>query len=158
MKKNILKALLFFAFILLMLRSDYYILTNFAHAPIPYADLQQYVNDWPAGGGINEMIEFLKFQASTGKIYVASQGTFGSLPTYAVEIYLGENKNIDKRGIWPIHDNIPPDLVEKAKQMPVYFIFNQTSNPPFGWPVRLIAKYQKGAGNAWLSIYQVVSE
>ncbi len=157
-KNNVFKLLFIFISVILMIRTDYYILTNFAIAPIPYADLQQYINDWPAGGGIKEMVEFFRFQSSTKKIYVASQGTFGSLPTYAVEIYLGEDKNVEKRGIWPIPDKIPSDLVEKAKHMSVYFVFNQTKTPPFGWPVRLIASYKKGVGDAELNIYQVVSK
>lgn len=138
----------------LMIRSDYYVLTNFAHAPIPFADLQQYFNDWPAGGGVREVVSFLQQKASTEKIYVLSEGTFGSVPTLAVEIYLGENKNIDKRGIYPLPPQIPPDLLTRAKTMPVYVILNQTQMAP-NWPLKFIAKYQKGIGNSFMSIYQV---
>lgn len=140
---------------LLPLRADYYILTNFARAPIPQLDLDQYNNQWPAGGGIKEIIAFLGERAGKDKIYVVSEGTFGSLPTYAVEIYLGDNRNVEKRGIWPVPKEIPTDFVEKAEVMPVYFIFNQTQIPPADWPIRLIAKYQKGVGDSFISLYQV---
>lgn len=143
-------------FILLMLRSDFYILTNFAEAPIPALDLKQYINGWPAGGGTDEIISFLNEKSKSGKIYVASEGTFGSLPTYAVEIYLGDNRKVEKRGIYPIPPDIPEDLLLMAKKMPVYFIFNQSQTPPISWPLRFIAKYQKGIANSYMSLYEVL--
>lgn len=140
------------------IRTDYLILNNFSRAPIPRPDVEQYSNSWPAGGGIKEIIEFLNDEASKGKIYVASEGTFGSLSTNAVEIYLGENKNVEKRGIWPLPIQIPQDLLEKSKHMPVYFIFNETQYPPppVDWPLKFIAKYKKGISEKWyVSLYQV---
>ena len=155
-KKTYQKVLILAFVFTLVLRSDYFILTDFARAPIAKADTNQFMNDWPAGGGLREVIAFLKEQAKDKKIYVATQGTFGSLPTYATEIYLDENKNIQKRGIWPIPPLIPEDLVEKAKSMKVFFIFNDTPEPPPGWPVKLVAKYQKGIGSSYLSLYEVI--
>jgi len=93
-KNNLIKTGVFLAFSLLMLRSDFYILTDFARAPIAKADTDQFVNAWPAGGGVKEIVSFFNEKAKSQKIYVATEGTFGSLPTYAMEIYLDENKNI----------------------------------------------------------------
>ncbi len=137
------------------LKADFFILTDTARAPIPKSDTNQYINGWPAGGGIRETINFLEKQAEKKKIYVASEGTFGSLPTYAVEIYLGDYKNVEKKGIWPLPVNIPTDLLSKAKIMPVYLILNPTQDPPPGWPLKLIARYQKGISNTYLSLYQI---
>lgn len=139
-----------------VLRADFLILTNPARAPIPRLDLEQYLNGWPAGGGIKEVINLLNEKAQKQKIYVASEGTFGSLPTYAVEIYLGDNKNVEKRGIWPLPKEIPTDLSEKAKVMPVYFIFNQTQKIPLEWQsLKLVTSYQKGIGDSYLSLYEI---
>ncbi len=151
-----LKGLVILVFVFLMLKSDYFIISNISYAPIPYADLEQYINGWPAGGGTKEIIAYLEKQAMNEKIYVASEGTFGSLPTYAVEIYLGDNKKVEKRGIYPIPPEIPIDLVDRAKKMPVYFIFNQTTMPPTSWPLELVAKYRKGVSDSYMSLYEVV--
>lgn len=142
-------------FLALWIRADYYIITNFAISPIPKADLTQYSNDWPAGGGIAQIISYLSNQSRKGPIYVASEGTFGSLPTYAVEIYLGDDKNVEKGGMWPVPDIVPLSLIKTAAKEPVYMIFNQTQMPPTGWPVKLIARYQKGIGNTSISLWQV---
>ncbi len=139
-------------------RADFYILTDFKSAPIPQPDLQQYINDWPAGGGTKEVIEILSREAEKSQIFVASEGTFGSLPTYAVEIYLGENKNIEKQGIYPLPDQLPEDLNEKAKIMPVFFILNESDAPPPLWPLQEIGVFQKGMGNAFMRLYKVIPQ
>lgn len=147
---------MFLVVVVSYMRVDYFIINDFSHAPIPKPDLGQYINSWPAGGGVKEMIAFFEEEVrQNGKIYVATQGTFGSLPTYAMEIYLGKNTNIETEGIYPLPNIIPEKLKEKAKTMPVYVVLNDTENPPSEWPVTLIVKYQKGIGDRYLSIYQV---
>lgn len=157
--ENITKKLIFYIIaivvLILPIYTDYFIITDLARAPIAPPDLGQYINSWPAGGGVREMIAFFDQESKKGKIYVATQGTFGSLATYAVEIYLGENKNILKRGIYPLPERIPNDLLEKAKIMPVYLVTNDSENAPPTWPLTLIGKYQKGIGDRHLSIYKV---
>lgn len=146
--------LCFVIFMTLWVRADYLILTDFAHAPIADSDLSQYINNWPAGGGIKEAIAYLSQQAQTKKIYIASEGTFGSLPTYAVEIYLGDNTNVEKGGIWPVPDQIPQDLLDKAKHMDVYMIFYQIPTKPL-WPLYLVGQWRKGIGHVYLRLYKV---
>ncbi len=158
-RQPIVKVLIVLAFIALSIRADYYVVTDFVHAPIAGPDLAQYIDDWPSGGGVKELVAFLTKQSSKGQLYVATEGTFGSLPTYAVEIYLGTNGNVNHRGFWPIPDKMPQDLLEKAKQMPVYIVFNQTQDPPVAdWPIKLIAKYQKGTWNRYMRVYQVIPQ
>ena len=156
LKNNLLKAGLVFVALVLPIRSDFYILADFARAPIAKADTDQFMNEWPAGGGVREVVAFAREESKKGKIYVATQGTFGSLPTYAMEIYLDENKNIEKRGIWPLPKDIPEDLVKRAKTIPVYLVLNDSPEVPSGWPVKLINRFQKGIGSAFMSLYEVI--
>lgn len=157
LKNNYIKVAIFVMAFAFIIRSDFFILTDFARAPIPKADTDQFMNEWPAGGGLKEIIPFLDKESKNGKIYVATEGTFGSLPTYATEIYLDHNKNIEKRGIWPVPTVIPEDLVERAKKQRVFVVFNETQTPP-AWPIKLVAKYQKGIGNSYMSIYEVIQD
>ncbi len=155
-KQKYVKFFIIVFFLAWYLRTDYFIVFDFAHAPIAGPDLTQYVNAWPAGGGVKEMVAYFNKVSVHQKIYVASEGTFGSVPTLAVEIFLDKNKNVEKRGMWPLPEDIPQDLLEKAKTMPVYMVFEQTQKPPKGWPVKLVIKYQKGIGDWYMSIYQVI--
>lgn len=158
MNKKIVGIILVVLLFTMYLYVDRFIIFDFAHAPIALSDLNQYLNAWPAGGGVNQMVEYFRQQSQNHKIYVASEGTFGSVPTLGMEIYLGNDANIEKRGIYPLPSTIPADLLQKAKVMPVYMVFEQTQTPPSGWPLKLIVKYQKGIGMYYMSIYQVVSQ
>lgn len=157
-KLKINKAIVVLFFLTSLLVSDYLIINNFAKAPIPRADLTQYINDWPAGGGAKEIINYLNNESKKGKIYILSLGTFGSLPTYTTEIYLGDNKNIEKRGVYPVPDKIPSDLIEKAKIMPVYVFFSnqhEFEQSIKTWPIKLIVEYKKGVGDSFSRLYKV---
>lgn len=136
--------------------ADYKIITDFAHAPIPESDLNQYINDWPAGGGAREINAYFGELSKHKKIYVATEGTFGSVPTIMLELYQNGNPNLEKRGIWPTPATMPQDLIDKAKVMPVFYVLNQTQTPPPAWHVELIAKYQKGIGTNYLHVYRVL--
>jgi len=157
-KSKYLIALIFAAFLITFARSDFYILSDFAKAPIARPDLDQYINEWPAGGGIIETIDYLSTESEKGKIYVASLGTFGSLPTYSVEIYLGDNRNVDKRGIYPVPSEIPKDLIEKAKKMPTYLLVSSQSEfeeQIKTWPLALLLEVRKGTRNSFTRLYRI---
>ncbi|MCX8008828.1 MAG: glycosyltransferase family 39 protein [Patescibacteria group bacterium] len=137
-------------------RASYYIITNPLYAPIPYSDRGQFLDDWPSGYGVKESIEFLKKEAEKGKIAVYTEGTFGLFP-YAIEMYLVQNPNVLIKGIWPLPDDIPPEIVERAAQMPTYLITNQTQTIPDRWPLELIAEYQKGTNpTVKLRLFRVI--
>ncbi len=162
-KKVYLFVIFCFLFFTLVLKTDYLILTDFAKANIPFSDIMQYQSDWPAGGGVKESVEFLKKEAEKGRIYVATQGTFGLMP-FALEIYLVQNPNITIEGIWPIDDTIPAKILEKSRQMPTYFIFYQACSscrligeaPPMWENLKLIQQYKKNYGDRSYSLYRVM--
>lgn len=163
--KNILLRLLFIVLILVLpLRMMYYVLFDFAHAPIPKSDLEQYINGWPSGGGVAESVEFFKKESQKGPIYLATQGTFGLMP-YAYEIYLVSNKNITIKGFWPTNDTVPDEVKDASTKMPTYFVFYQDCSlckfpgeAPVSWPVKKVASFDKGKGSTKLTVYEVIPQ
>lgn len=136
--------------------TNYFIITNPMYAPIPSSDRNQLLDDWPAGYGAKESVDFLKKEAEKGKIAVFTEGTFGLFP-YALEIYLVENKNITIKGIWPLTEEIPAEIAQSAEQIPTYFILNQTQVIPKNWPLEFIAEYQKGTNQSVkLRLFRVI--
>lgn len=142
--------------------TDYYVLTDIARSPIPRLDKDQLINGWPAGGGIKKSIAFFEKEAKKGKIFVATQGTFGLMPA-AYEIYLRDNPNITVVGYWPTDSIIPNDVWDKANEMPTYFVFYQDcpscpfpGTAPVSWPLRKLFSYQKGIGTTTLTVYEVI--
>lgn len=162
-KKTSLLIIFCFLVLLLPLKTDFLILTDFSSAYIPVSDISQYNSDWPAGGGVRESVEFFKKEAEKGKIFVATQGTFGLMP-YAFEIYLVQNPNITIEGFWPINDEIPQKIIEKSKQIPTYFVFYQpcaqcpyVGAAPLMWKqLKLVQRFRKGYTERYMSLYKLL--
>ncbi len=122
---------------------SYYIITNPKYAPIPFADKGQLMDDWPAGWGIPESVEYLTQEAQKGKISIYTDGTFGLLP-YAIEIYLVDNPNVTIRGVWPMPASPSAQMTEDAQSIPTYLVLNQIQNIPPNWPLVPIGEWNKG--------------
>jgi len=159
-RKPYLLGIFVFLVFLLAFKTDYLILTDIAKSDIPSSDIQQYLTRWPAGGGIKKSIEFFEKEAKKGKIYIATQGTFGLMP-YAFEIYLINNPNIKIEGYWPIEDKIPAKVIEESKKNPTYFVFYQpcpscseTGIAPIIWNLKPVLQMESGV-NSFTSIYKV---
>jgi len=162
-RRSYLFAIFVFLVFILAIKTDYLILADFAKSQIPGSDIQQYLTRWPAGGGIKKSIEFFEKEAKKGKIYIATQGTFGLLPN-AFEIYLINNPNIKIEGYWPVGDTIPAKTIEEGKKVPAYFVFYQpcfsckddvdTGIAPISWNLKPVLQMKSGV-NSYTSIYRI---
>ena len=136
--------------------SSYSIISDIKTARIPKSEMGQYIDDWPSGWGVSEIVSFLQNESKTGKVSVFTEGTFGLLP-YAFEIYLADIKNIDIHGIWPIPTEKPMDVIQSAGSHPTYFVMYQNQTPPFQWHLELLAEYQKGLNKkSSMRLYKVL--
>ena len=132
------------------------LITNPTKANIPDADANQYLNDWPAGYGISEVVTFLKYQSRDSTINVGTEGTFGLLP-FALNIYFYPNNNIKFFPYWPVDpNNIPPEMISLAKTKKTYFVFYQTQIPISNPHLKFLKQYKQGIGNSYLRLYQVI--
>ena len=137
------------------LRASLLVVTDPLSMPVPGVDRFQLVDDWPSGYGIPEVVEFLRSEAKNGPLFVGTEGTFGLTPS-ALEIYLKDEKNIQIKGYWPIGSGIP-ELSQIAETgLPTYLLFKDTQEPEPLWPLQFVAKYRKGRGNVFSSLYRVV--
>lgn len=122
-------------------------------AAIHRIDKIQLFDDWPSGYGVKEVIEFFKEKAKQEKIVIGTEGTFGLNPA-VYEIYLGNNKNVEIYGFWPVV-HVPEKLLEKAKEHPTYLVLKERQDVPSNWPLKLLSSYRRGKGNTYLYLYQV---
>ena len=125
-------------------------------AKIPQADINQYINGWPAGWGIKRSTEFFKNISKNNEIFVATQGTFGLLP-HGLEIYLQKYPKVHIKGYWPIGDYLPEEVLDKAKKMPTYFVYYQPNNSKVlnYSSLSLEFKERMGRSNYFFSVYKV---
>ena len=149
-------ALGFLLFLVIPAYTSFKILTNPAYANIPQSDSNQYFNDWPAGYGVDEIVEILRRQSESNQIHVATEGTFGLMP-FALNIYFFQNNNLHISSYWPLDpDNLPNEIFDVARNQKTYAIFYQTQKEPTKSNLKLVAKYQKGKGNSFMRLYEVV--
>jgi len=140
-KNSLIRFLILCVCLLPSIYSTSFIVFNPKEAPIPPADRGQFIEDWPAGGGVKEVVTYLDAEASHQKIHVFTEGTFGLMP-YAIEIYLVDYLNVKITGIWPLPAQMPIEMAESASKSATFFVLNETQIPP-SWPMTLIGEYEK---------------
>ncbi|MBI3342219.1 glycosyltransferase family 39 protein [Candidatus Curtissbacteria bacterium] len=135
--------------------NSYYLLTDPPKATIADSDKNQYIQEWPAGFGVKEIVETLKTESAKSDVYVATEGTFGLLP-YALKIYFYNQNNPQIIGYWPLNsDKLPEQIIETAKTKKTYVVFNENQKEINNPKLELISKYQKGSGNTYMRLYKV---
>jgi len=151
------KWLLFTFYILLFTFSlyiDFRLLSNPKMALIPQNDRNQYIDSWPAGYGIKEIVAFANEKAKVDKIFIGTEGTFGLMPA-SLELYLWDNSNVEIKGFWPVKE-IPLEAMEKSKEKPSYFVFNETQKVSQEWPLKLVAEYPRPDPHYSMRLYQIL--
>lgn len=152
-KNKLAFSTLVFAILAYPLFLDWQILTNLYKASIPKSDRGQYLNDWPAGGGIKEAVDFFSDQAQKGEIAIYTEGTFGLMP-YSLELYLVDHPNVQLKGIWPLEE-ISQEMLDSAKIKPTYLVTNEMQTVRPKWPLKLLSQYPKGQSQVFLRIFAV---
>lgn len=149
---NYLLALLLFIY---PVANSYFLLTNPTKANIASSDKNQYIEQWPAGFGVKEIVSFLKEQVKYGDVYVATEGTFGLLP-YAFKIYFFNQPNPQIDGFWPLDkDDLPLQILSTAKIKKSYVVFNENQKEISNSHLKFIDKFQKGKSDTYMRIYEV---
>lgn len=128
-------------------------------AAIADSDSNQYVNNWSAGWGVKESVAFFNEKAKNGKIFIATEGTFGLMPE-TMEMYLIQNPNVKIKGYWPIENMLPKEALDYAKKMPSYFIFYQPQHIviPSDFPLKLLFRVKEGNSDYLYRVYQILPQ
>lgn len=132
------------------------LITNPVKATLPISDSNQYLNDWPAGYGAQEVVDFLKNESKNQQVNIGTEGTFGVFP-FSLNIYFYDNKNVHVYSFWPVDTNkIPRQILELSKIQKTYFVFNENQQNINNPNLKLIKSYQKGIGKSYMRLYQVL--
>ncbi|OGD93655.1 hypothetical protein A2697_01565 [Candidatus Curtissbacteria bacterium RIFCSPHIGHO2_01_FULL_41_44] len=149
---------LFVLFLITPALSSFRLLTAPTYAKIADSDAGQYLNDWPAGNGVSQIVEFIKTRPQDNNIYVGTEGTFGLLP-YALQIHFYGQENIRLLGFWPVDENnLPRQILDLAQKGKTYFVFNENQREIKNPHLKFLAKYQKGKGTSFMRLYEVVPQ
>lgn len=152
-KSKQLKILLIVLTFIYPLYFDYQIVINPVDAPLPMSDQKQYLDDWPSGFGVPEVIKYLKSEKEKQPIFVATEGTFGLFP-YALELEFFSDPKIKINGYWPLP--LEQKLINASEGRPAYLILKESQELPQDYVnTQLINQYRRGKGNTYLKFYRI---
>ncbi len=129
------------------------IVLNPLNASLPISDRKQYLDEWPSGYGVNEVIDFLKEEKERQPIFVATEGTFGLFP-YSLELEFYSDPKIKIKGYWPLPTF--QQLIYESEGRPSYLILKESQEPPLNWTVTLVNQYRRGKGSTFLKFYKII--
>lgn len=117
----------------------------FDHAQIPFepVDRGQYLEGWPAGWGMEDIVSYAREKAKEKPVILLAEGNFG-MSGDVLDVFLKRSDtNISIRGYWPLGEK---ELLDNKKELPnnyVYVVFTHKDTLPSQWPLKLIKKYSK---------------
>ena len=124
-KKNYLLIILLLIIVIPAIRYDWLLLTNPEKAPLPRNLRNGHLEEWTAGQGLKESAEFFKEKAKSSKVFVGTEGFFGTLPD-GLQIYLEGTPNITVIGVgWPV-SGVHQSLINSLVDNEVYLLVNQS--------------------------------
>ena len=142
---------------------DWLLLTNPAHAPLPRADLNQYVQRWPSGYGVTEAAHYLRSLARDypGGIVVAHHDP----QDFGLKVSLMNENRIAVRHLKVRGENNMAKLVAWSRNKPTFVVLNRppVSQTPSEQPdgsellkvADLVQSFQKPGGRASVDVYRL---
>ena len=148
-------SLIFILSVIYQIKNSFLLLTKPTSAKIASSDYDQYINSWPAGYGVKEVVKILNEEAQSKPVYLGTEGTFGLLP-FALNIYFPGRANPQITGFWPVNENdLPKQVLNAAKTKKTYFLFNENQKEINNPQLHLVAIYPKGTSNSFMRLYEV---
>jgi 4-amino-4-deoxy-L-arabinose transferase-like glycosyltransferase len=123
---------------------DWFILTNPVAAPLIDWEKDQYLYSWSAGFGIKEIVSYLNQLPRDQEIWVATEGSFGTLPN-GLEIYFERSPNIRIIGLGFPENPLNSDLASALAEGKQIYLVGNSDRFSFGDKKRLqlIAEYPR---------------
>ena len=102
----------------LILPLQFILASLFSPNQIPFVsiDKEQYLTEWSAGNGISEIVELIEDKSKEGRIYVMTEGYFGTLPDGLLMHFFGkEVDSIEIEGIGQPVKKLPENFIQKTQ-------------------------------------------
>lgn len=121
---------------------DYTILFQHKDIPFPEIDRGQYLEGWPAGWGVKDIVSYARDKSQEKPVVLVAEGNFG-MAGDVLDTYLKPGDEISIRGYWPLDETSLEESQELLVDNHVYVVFPHRNDFPSNWPIELIQKYDK---------------
>lgn len=152
-KNKMLKWIILISIFIYPLYFDYQIIFNVINAPLTRSDRFQYLDDWPSGFGVLEVINYINNEKKKQPVFLATEGTFGLFP-YAFELEYYNEPRVTVKGYWPLPKE---SIIEKDSEFkPVFLVLKESQELPADYNnASLIGEYRRGLSNTYLKFYKL---
>lgn len=128
-KKSKFLGIFILAIVLQAIFIDFKLLVNPQSVNLPRSEKSGFLEEWTSGYGIKEISVYLKNKSKTlgdnGKILVATEGYFGTLPD-GLQMYVSDIENVEVVGVGQPIKDLPQDFIEKEDYQEKYLVVNST--------------------------------
>lgn len=133
---------------------DYTIVFNYKNIPFLKDDKGQYIEGWPCGLGIKEIIEYARLKSKEKPVILLAEGNFGMVGD-VLDTFLKRNDNISIKAYWPME---PKNLTENQRLLNknyVYAVSAHQKDTPANWPVKLIKRFDKPGNKSSIYFFEL---
>lgn len=151
----------------------YTILFDHARLPFPEIDRGQYIEDWPAGWGADEIVAYAREKSQEKPVYLIAEGDFGVMGD-VLRSLLRSDDQIYVKAHWPLNDEALKERQELLKEDAYVFVVyghcKEIGYQPvlsddqkcFEYegrkPLKLIQKHIKPGGKASMYMFELLPE
>ncbi|MEO6509102.1 MAG: glycosyltransferase family 39 protein [Patescibacteria group bacterium] len=122
---------------------DYTILFAPKQIPLVPIDRSQYLEEWPAGWGIKEIVQYSREKSKEKPVIIIAEGNFGMASDSLDSSLKRSDTNISIWGRWPVTEKDIEDASNQLKDHYVYLVLSQQKSIPTNWNTKLIQKFDK---------------
>lgn len=133
---------------------DYTIVADYARIPFPPIDHGQYIEGWPAGWGMKDIVEYAREKSKEKPVILLAEGNFG-MSGDVLDVLLKRDDKIGIRAYWPLD---LPNLVENQKDLDanyIYIVLTHKFDYPSDWPMKLVKRYEKPGNQSVTYLYEL---
>ncbi|OGK16522.1 hypothetical protein A2690_04190 [Candidatus Roizmanbacteria bacterium RIFCSPHIGHO2_01_FULL_39_12b] len=134
---------------------NYTILFNPASIPFPEVDRGQYLEGWPAGWGIKEIMEYSRNRSNEKKVTILAEGNFGMSGDVLDAHLRPGDTNIEIKGYWPLDLSVVLENLKLLDKQTVLIVFSHREEFPPDWPIKKIAEYKKPGNKSTIYLYEL---
>lgn len=148
---------------------NYTILFDPANIPLPQVDRGQYLEEWPAGWGIKEIVDLAREKSAEKPVYILADGDFG-MAGDVLRSHIRFGEEIHVRAYWPLSRENLMENQSLLKDNHVFVVYSHCKEKGFHdgitrdescfefeseRPLKLIQKYIKPKGKAAIYLFEL---
>lgn len=136
---------------------DYTIVADYKNIPFPQIDRNQYLEEWPAGWGAQEIVEIVRVQSKEKPAIIIAEGNFG-MAADVLSAFITKDDRITVEGYWPLNKKHVDSYVDRLQKNKIYVVFSHRTDFPGDWPMKKVFEFKKPGGKSALYLFELTTQ